>query len=460
MPRYLFVTGKLAEPALRQVLAETAPAAGFEYDVAVLNIAVAALMTAPWVARKLSVPPGFDKVFLPGFVGGDLGTVRDAAGLPVELGPKDLRDLPSRFGRPAAARAGYGDHALEIIAEINHAPRTPPQELLALARRYRDAGADVIDVGCDPDGPWSGTGSAVKALRDQGLRVSIDSLHPREIEDAVAAGAELVLSINSSNLATARGLPAEVVAVPDTPADAAGLDRTVEQLAAWGTRFRIDPILEPVGFGFAASLGRYIDARRRHPAAAMMMGVGNLTELSGVDSAGVNFVLAGFCRELNIGSVLTTEVAGWCRSCVRELDLARRLVHFAVARKTVPKHVEPALHLLRDERVNMFGNAALRKMQAMLRDRNLRIFAENGTITVMNSELFLQGRDPFELLDQLGPLEPSHAFYLGYEMAKAITALTLGKTYRQDEALNWGFLTVPETSHRAKKERRAESGAE
>jgi hypothetical protein len=33
-------------------------------------------------------------------------------------------------------------------------------------------------------------------------------------------------------------------------------------------------------------------------------------------------------------------------------------------------------------------------------------------------------------------------------MAKAVTALTLGKQYRQDQALEWGFLTRPEESHR------------
>jgi hypothetical protein len=33
-------------------------------------------------------------------------------------------------------------------------------------------------------------------------------------------------------------------------------------------------------------------------------------------------------------------------------------------------------------------------------------------------------------------------------MAKAATALTLGKNYEQDQALRWGFLTVPEAEHR------------
>jgi hypothetical protein len=48
-------------------------------------------------------------------------------------------------------------------------------------------------------------------------------------------------------------------------------------------------------------------------------------------------------------------------------------------------------------------------------------------------------------------LDPSHAFYLGFEMCKAATALALGKQYRQDEALDWGYLTVEEESHRLRK---------
>jgi len=48
-------------------------------------------------------------------------------------------------------------------------------------------------------------------------------------------------------------------------------------------------------------------------------------------------------------------------------------------------------------------------------------------------------------------IDPSHAFYLGYELAKAATALALAKDYRQDEALDWGYLTVPEESHRLRK---------
>ncbi|MGH9261641.1 MAG: DUF6513 domain-containing protein, partial [Acidimicrobiales bacterium] len=58
--RVLFVTGTLAEPSLRRTLAGMAPA--FAYDVAVLKITVAALMTTPWIARFLEVPAGTDLV--------------------------------------------------------------------------------------------------------------------------------------------------------------------------------------------------------------------------------------------------------------------------------------------------------------------------------------------------------------------------------------------------------------
>jgi dihydropteroate synthase-like protein len=452
-PHLLFVTGKLAEPALRRLLADLAPRAGFEFSVTVLPITVAALATTPWIARHLTPPPGIDRVILPGLCAGELAPLADLAGAPVERGPKDLRELPEFFGKTGEPPPGYGVYDITILAEINHAPRLALADLLAQARAARDSGADVIDLGCDPGETWGGVGEAVRALRAEGMRVSLDSFNPREVEAAAAAGAELILSVNSSNHDTAKAWGCEVVVVPDVPATLEGLDRTVEVLQTAGVPFRIDPVLEPIGLGFAASLGRYLEVRRRYPGAEMLMGVGNLTELTDVDSAGVNVVLLGFCQELGVRSVLTTEVINWCRSCVRELALARRLVYHACRNRVLPKHLEPDLVLLRDPRLKEHGEETLRELAAQITDRNYRLFAEGGLIHVLSSLMHLAGADPFVLFEQMrqrDTIDPSHAFYLGYEMAKAVTALALGKNYVQDQALRWGFLTRPEQSHRSR----------
>jgi dihydropteroate synthase-like protein len=453
-PRLLFVTGKLAEPALRRTLADLAPAAGFDYAVAVLPITVAALATTPWIARHLAVPEGTDRVILPGLCQGDLEALAAVTPAAVERGPADLRDLPDHFNTRATSKSGYGAYDIAILAEVNHAPRLSREELLRQAQSLRADGADVIDLGCDPGSTWAGVGDAVRALRGEGMRVSIDSFDPHEVQQAVKAGAELVLSVNSTNVDRAADWGVEVVALPDVPATLEGLDATVEKLQARGVPFRLDPVLEPVGFGFAASLGRYLEVRRRYPGAELMMGVGNLTELTDVDSAGVNVTLLGFCQEVGIRSVLTTQVINWCRTCVRELDLARRLVHFALANRVLPKRLEPGLVILRDPKVRVHGEAALEELAAKITDGNFRLFAEAGLIHVIRGGTRLAGDDPFELfarMSERGDIDPSHAFYLGYEMAKAVTALTLGKNYTQDQALRWGMLTREEVSHRGAK---------
>jgi dihydropteroate synthase len=454
-PRVLFVTGRLAEFSLRQVLDDVAPAAGIEPVVAVLPISVAALMTPAWVARRLDVPPGIARVILPGHCRGDLAPVAAKAGVPVELGPEDLRDLPRYFGGNAAP-AGYGAYDVEIIAEVNHAPRRPLAAIVAEAVQFRAEGADRIDLGCDPGGPWLGVGEAVAALREQGLRVSVDTFDRTEVELAVNAGADLVLSVNATNRDHAADWGVEVVAIPDVPGSLDGLEETVAALDRAGVAYRIDPILEPIGFGFAHSLGRYLEARRRFPAAAMMMGIGNLTELTDVDSAGVNTLLIGFCQELGIRSVLTTAVINWARSSVREIDLARRLAYHAVTRRTLPKRVEPRLIMLRDPKVSEFGAENLSELARRIKDPNWRLFAERGQLHAMNNTGLFSSPDPFELFEHMQVADPSHAFYLGYELMKAKTALLLSKNYRQDQALDWGFLTEPEVSRKERARSRSE----
>jgi dihydropteroate synthase-like protein len=440
----LFVTGKLAEPALRRVLADLEPAV--EAEVAVLRITVAALMTTPWIARFLEVPPGTELVLIPGLCEGDVEVLRERFGVPVEKGPKDLRDIPRHFGRTAAAPE-YGAHRIEILAEINNAPRLSRAAVRAAADYFRASGADVIDLGCTPGLPFPALADVVRELRAEGFRISIDSFDPAEIAVAVEAGAELVLSVNGTNLESARGLAGtgvRVVVIPDFGEGLDTLARNVETLEQWGVRYLIDPVVEPIGFGFMASLERYAEVHRRYPDADQMMGIGNITELTSADSTGVNALLVAICEEVGVRAVLTTEVIPWARGSVREIDIARRLMHHAVRHRTVPKGVDDRLLTVKDPRVLEYGEAELRELHAAITDPNFRIFTDRDTITVFNHEIFVRGTDIQEIFSRLGVDEATHAFYLGRELMKAKLAITLGKTYRQEGSLSWGYLTPPD----------------
>jgi dihydropteroate synthase-like protein len=442
--RVLFVTGRLAEPALRRVLAEMAPP--FEYDVAVLKITVAALMTTEWIARMLEVPGGVSLVVIPGLCEGEAGVIAEKAGVAVEKGPKDLREIPAHFGRAALA-AGYGPWDIEILAEINNAPRLTPDAVRTAAAYFGSSGADVVDIGCTPGLPFPGLGALVRALVADGMRVSIDTFDRTEIREAVGAGAEMVLSVNGSNIDVVQdlaGAAVRVVVVPDLGGSLDTLEPSLNALARANVPYLIDPVLEPIGHGFMASLERYAEVRRRYPDAGILMGIGNLTELTAADTTGVNAVLIAICQELGIRAVLTTEVIPWARGAVREIDVARRLMHYAVTRQTIPKGVDDRLVTVKDATVLTYTDGELHALQESITDPNFRIFADPGGITVMNNSLFIRGTDIQDIFRQLQVDDPAHAFYLGKELARASLAMTLGKTYRQEGALAWGYLTPPD----------------
>src|SRR2546427_579801 len=193
-----------------------------------------------------------------------------------------------------------------------------------------------------------------------------------------------------------------------------------------------------------APLERLAETHRRYPAAPLFMGIGNITELTAADTTGVNALLVAICEEVGVRAVLTTEVIPWARGAVREIDIARRLMHHAVTRQALPKGVDDRLVTLKDPKILAYGEAELRALHRAVTDPNFRIFADEQVITVFNNEIFVRGTDINDLFAQLGVDEATHAFYLGRELMKAKIAITLGKTYRQEGQLQWGYLTPQE----------------
>lgn len=447
--KVLFVTGKLAEPAMRKMLGENA--LPFAWEVAVLRITVAALMTTEWIAKQAPVvPEGTDLVLIPGLCEGNIEALRSSLGVAVDRGPKDLREIPQYFGRAARA-ADYGSYQIEILAEINNAPKMDPERVLAEARYLRESGADLIDVGCTPGVPFAGLGNLVKDLRADGHRVSVDSFNPGEITVALEAGAEMVLSVNATNLGVAErwgGSDRRFVAIPDFGQGLGTLEPTLTQLDRWAVRYLVDPVIEPIGFGFMRSLERYAEAHRRWPDVPLLMGIGNITELTAADTTGVNALLVAICEEVGVRAVLTTEVIPWAHGVVREVDVARRLMHYAVREQVVPKRIDDRLVTIKDPRILAYSEDELRALQREVKDPNFRIFTDATTITVFNRDVFVRGTDIQDIFAQLGVDEPTHAFYLGKELARARLAITLGKTYRQEGSLNWGYLTPPDDARK------------
>ncbi|MCA9194600.1 MAG: dihydropteroate synthase [Planctomycetales bacterium] len=451
-----FITGKLAERAVQNVASRIALDVGFTFTVDVMPITVAALIQPSWLLRHLHVNSETDWLILPGYLTSQIELIASKVSVPVACGPKDIRDLPYFFSKSRDSTPILDQHNIEILAEINHANHLADNELLQLAQQARADGADIIDLGCTPGVRWINVADAVERLRDAGLRVSIDSFDQWEVNQACRAGAELVLSVNFSNRHAAADWGKEVVVIPEHPQEEKHFLETVDFLSQRSVTMRLDPILEPIGCGFTSSLKRYIECRNQFPNHKMMMGIGNLTELSDVDSAGVNLMLLGICQELSIESVLTTQVINWASSCIRECDIARRMVYHAVSQNRPPKNLSDELVMLRDRRLLTYTDDYFATLTAAIRDRNIRIFVNKGEIHLVSTGIHLHGTKPYEVMQALldspigQTMDSKHAFYLGYELSKAHVAITLGKQYEQDQELQWGFLTRPEGHQRLK----------
>jgi dihydropteroate synthase-like protein len=435
--RYLFVTGKLAAQSLQDTAARLP--ADFEYEIAVLPITVAALMDTRFVAKHLESTRGCDLIMIPGLCKGDLSIISDEFGVQALRGPKTLKDLPAFFGQENRLE-GYGEHHVKILAEIVDAYQISLDDILARARYYKDQGADIIDLGCPVEGNFPDVKAAVSMLKEYGFEVSLDTFNREDILLANQVGMDYLLSVNSRNIDLAPQLSCKVVVIPDFGEGLESLVNSIAQLQAWKVPYIIDPILEPISFGFSESLQRYHEVRRRYPEDPMMMGLGNLTELTDADTTGVTAVMAGIITELQIDYVLTTEVISWARGAVRELDLARNLMYYAWKNKVLPKHLDDGLLTVKDPPFEPYTEQELRLIQSKVRDRNFRIFTDLNYIYIFNNRLFIKERDVQAIFAQLEVDNPSHAFYLGRELYKASLAVQLGKKYIQEQPLRWGYI--------------------
>ena len=435
--RVLFLTGRLAAGRLERLLAGLAPLP-FEPEVRDLGVKVAALMTDALIRRRLAAPLAADRVILPGRFRGDLAALSAHYGAPFERGPDELGDLPEFLGR-AGGPPDLSKHDVRIFAEIVEAPSLEVPGILARAEAYRAAGADVIDLGCLPDTPFPHLEDAVRALAAAGFKVSVDSADREELRRGGRAGADYLLSLTEESLDLLDEVEATPILIPAKHGDLDSLLRAMDALDEKGRAYIADPILDPIHFGFTESLLRYQALHARRPEAEILMGTGNLTELTDADSAGVTAALMGVVSELEIRNVLVVQVSPHCRRVVQEHDAARRLMYAARADGSLPNLYSNALLALHERKPIAAAPEEIAELAGQITDRNFRIEVAADGIHCYNADGHRVVQDPFELFALLGvEQDGSHAFYLGYELARAELAWRLGKRYAQDEPLHWG----------------------
>ena len=432
----LFLTGHLARARLEAVL--TNMNSSFAWKVLDIGVKVAALMTEEIIARRLPKPVEVDRVMLPGRCRADLERLSTRFGVPFVRGPDELKDLPGYFGRARKA-TDMTKYDIQIFAEIVDASALPVDAILKRSEEYVRRGANVIDLGCLPDTPFPHLEQAIAALKQNGYKVSVDSADPDELLRGGKAGADYLLSLNEDTLAIADQVTSTPVLVPKEHGDLASLLRAMDALDTRKRAYLADPVLDPINFGFMSSLERYAELRRARPKAEILMGTGNLTELTDADTTGITAVLLGIASELHIRHVLVVQVSPHTRRTVEEHDLARRIMYASREEHDLPKDYADGLLGLHARKPFPQTPEEIAQAASEVRDKNFRIeIAEDG-IHVYNRDGHHVAQDAFALFPKLGvDNDGAHAFYLAAELAKAEIAYRLGKRYAQDEPLDWG----------------------
>ena len=438
MEKILFLTGRLALKALEKVLTDLKPDS-FSWEIKEIGLQVAGLMTADMISRRLKEPlESFDRILVPGRCRGDLKKLSSDFGITIERGPDELKDIPLFFNKKSL-QIDISAYDISIFAEIVDASKLSVKEILNKATEFKINGANVIDIGCLPETNFPHLEETVQELKNKGFKVSVDSLEPSELIRGSNAGADFLLSLTPDTLWVANEVSATPVLIPKEPTDEKSLIKSIEYLLKTGRDFYADAILDPIPFGLVNSICRYQRLREIFPNIKIMVGVGNVSELTEADTNGINAVLIGICSELHATAILTTQVSGHAKRAVAEIDLARRVMYAARENRSLPKGFSDDLLTIHEKKPFLDSPTEIKTLAENVKDPNFRIQISDMGIHVYNRDGFLTEKDPFAFFPDLKLNDDaSHAFYMGVELARAEVAWRLGKRYAQDQGLDWG----------------------
>ena len=524
--KVLLITGLLAEKTVKRYAKES----NVETSVLSLKIPVAALLAPEQIAGALkkTCTEDLDMILVPGLIRGDTAVIADSVGTPTFKGPRYAADLPTVLdaidrvklstvtpacdllreelqqkallelaaveknrdvllknpGNMLIGDLAVGkDFPMRVLAEIVDAALMPNDEIQRLAKHFVKMGGDIIDVGMVAgESRPSDAKRAVEAVKKAvSVPVSIDTLDPAEIKEAIAAGADLILSADAGNVEQIASFAADVavVVIPTNqregyfPEKAEDRIRFLEEIMKKATqlgmkRLVADLILEPSNV--LESLVVFRDFAARNPDVPIFVGVSNVTELFDADSVGVNALLARLSSEVKASILLATEKSSKAKGTVREEIIASKMMFLAKRRGSVPKDLGIDLLVLKDKRkheeaynekmeaeaqvtmANEDAKPATLDPQGVFRimvDRNAEtiVALHFATVEADKPSKIIKGKTAeavYAKIVETGLVTRlDHAAYLGSELAKAEVALKTGKEYIQDRTLFKGLLPSP-----------------
>ncbi|MHC1566992.1 MAG: dihydropteroate synthase-like protein [Candidatus Syntropharchaeia archaeon] len=480
--RILAVTGRKAEKIVKKACE------GFA-DVEVLDIDIAAFIT-PELLRSSVKNFSYDLILIPGLITADFSEVEEEIGIPIRLGPKHAYDLSyilpnadeipfskkkpacelfmskkrekafkffselERNAKPAFTLRGVkigGESCMKVCGEIVDGTKMGEKDLIRMVREFEEKGADIVDIGVSMDSTPEDVKNAVKIARSASdLPISVDSLNPELLLAGIESGADMILSLNSSNLESLKKNigdfdGASVIISDDGSVES--LLKNIERAKEIGMEKIIaDPILSPVGEGFVNSVHNYYLFRSRNRETPLFFGAGNVTELIDADSIGVNALLAGIASELGASVLFTPEYSDKAKGSIKELKTASEMMFIARKRKTPPKDLGIDLLVIKEKRRRM-GRSVSGKVVFARRKKGWKcdpkgcfsIGIENGRIYAKNEKEGIKivgksAKEIFDTIESLGLVSLlDHAGYLGRELMKAELALKFGRSYVQDD---------------------------
>ena len=518
--KVLLVTGQLAT----EVVSTYAKQSPIETEVVTLKTAVAAFLTPKAIIESLKNKKNltsFNLILTPGLLRGDTAAITHALGIPAYKGPKYAADLSvvldllgevklstttpadellqqqltakalaeiekvenqrtillKNPGNMLVGGVAVGkDFPLRVLAEIVDAALMDKETVQQIARRFALAGADFIDVGMAAgESQPQKAAQLIHWVREvTNLPVSIDSLDPEEINAAVKAGAQLVLSADAGNLDAIapfiKDIPLVVIPTNQNigyiPKNVSERVQFLEQIITKAQSLGINNILADLILDPQEILNSFLafkEFAQKNPAVPLFVGISNVTELFDADSVGLNAVLTRLSAEISGGILLATEKSNKAKGTVAEEVIAAKMMFLAKKRNSIPKDLGIDLLILKDKRaheepynrnIETLAKCVIiapEKVEPALLDHlgTFRIFIDHIDHLIVAIHYSMNNpNEPLNVIKgktaqavyakilEMGIVSKlDHSAYLGNELTKAEIALRTDKNYLQDTAI-------------------------